>query len=801
MTDPTNLAEQLTELLTTIGELPAARKVEVVKAVASNPASQALGFSFADPEVVTAGGRVGAYTLVQQIGSGAFGQVYLALRNKLIVALKILPKCAEMSKEDRKRFEAEINMLSAAQHQNVVELKDFRIDASDNCFIATKYVHGPDLDQFARKAAFPRVLRAFRDVCIALSHLDSKGIVHGDLKPANVKVHSATGKAVIIDFGLARWRDDVFVNEDRLGFAGTPAYMSPEQASGQVITPSSDIYSIGVILFEIVTGRLPYELPRVRDHVVIKNAIINSVVPPLKSTPSDPDGVLNEIVARATMKDPEDRLSINELMERLTALIRLEEPVRVERASRNTATSSFCGARTGGELSKLLSEGLCDSGISRLRWLAENLVAESMGFITRKGALGTALALLDCVGQTERWFVGLHNEVVRAIRGLNKRPDIGSEDLTPVTMNDGTVFWAMSRQIRNEDLISWEDVVSPFWSSSGPSVLSFGEANAVAHWRRAALPTASQLQAIRETRAKIEFGLDYDWCKLDCERIGDPEMATAASHDSTVRHDAHFSAPDIGTRCVINFPFAGPDWMGELVANLRCYYPMRVDGREQATNGYWGQMNQIQHDDSDTMSRIVFNGDSSCIIVPHNQDLDFGVSDFSILLWVRFESVEEEQVLVEKYVETGRWINTPGKEPQKGWTLTKLKNRVIRFAGPITGQQLCLGDWTVPVEVATWNHVAISRSKEGAVLWWNGDRLTPTCQEWPQIARPDYETHNVDSPASLKIGKRGTPDDTPGSVDTRGFFLNGRIAHLMLFGAGVTSREVRYLMDQTREQD
>lgn len=243
------------------------------------------------------------YKLIRKVGTGGMADVWLAMDSELDreVAVKILHDRFAQDSEFVERFQREAKSAAGLQHPNVVGVFD-RGEFRDTYFIAMEYIDGPSLKDLVKGGmSVPDAVSFVEQILAAAKFAHRKGIVHRDLKPQNVLIDDE-GRAKVADFGIAGGEASDITQAGTV--MGTAEYLSPEQAEGRETTPRSDIYSIGVILYEALTGKVPFTgdsavtvaLKQVTE-TPKRPSVLNPKVPP----------ALDAVVMRALSKDPDER--------------------------------------------------------------------------------------------------------------------------------------------------------------------------------------------------------------------------------------------------------------------------------------------------------------------------------------------------------------------------------------------------------------------------------------------------------------------------------------------------------------
>ncbi|MGH7622777.1 MAG: serine/threonine-protein kinase, partial [Gemmatimonadaceae bacterium] len=249
----------------------------------------------------------GQYDIERELGRGGMGIVYLAHDVKLDreVAIKVLPPQLAGTPEVRERFLREARTAARLTHPNIVAIH--RADEIDSrVFFVMGYIAGESLaDRLRRDGALTpaQAVPIIRDVALALDYAHARGVVHRDVKPENILLDAATGRAMVTDFGIARVAEAAPLTMTGQ-VLGSVHYMSPEQVSGDRLDGRSDLYSLGVVAFQALSGRLPFDSESASAVIV---AHVTKAAPPLLSVAPQLPPALASVVDACLAKSPDAR--------------------------------------------------------------------------------------------------------------------------------------------------------------------------------------------------------------------------------------------------------------------------------------------------------------------------------------------------------------------------------------------------------------------------------------------------------------------------------------------------------------
>lgn len=250
------------------------------------------------------------YQVEKLIGTGGMGSVYLGHHSQLNrkVAIKALNPQLAQNNEIRQRFKNEAATLSHLQHPNIVTLHDY-IEDDDSSYLVMEYVEGMPLDDYIDQKTGPipedKAIKIFTKILGAVNYAHQKNVIHRDIKPSNIII-TPKENIKILDFGIAKILDNNARKLTQTGAkVGTVLYMSPEQVKSKTVDRRSDIYSLGVTFFQMLTGRCPYENETSEYDIYTK--IVNEPLPEAKTFYAGVSDKMQYIINKATDKDPKNR--------------------------------------------------------------------------------------------------------------------------------------------------------------------------------------------------------------------------------------------------------------------------------------------------------------------------------------------------------------------------------------------------------------------------------------------------------------------------------------------------------------
>ncbi|MFW5691278.1 MAG: serine/threonine-protein kinase [Chloroflexota bacterium] len=278
------------------------------------------------------GRTLGSYRVIDKLGQGGMATVYIGYQEAVDrkVAIKVLPPHPGMNTGFAERFQLEAKTIARLQHPHILPLYDYGQE-DDILYLVMAYIDGGSLEERLRRGAMPLrdVEKILREVAGALDYAHRQGVIHRDIKPANILL-SGEGFALLADFGIVKLVEGS-ADLTGTGVVGTPAYMSPEQAQGGVIDSRADIYSLGVVIYQMITGKQPFSAPSPMQLMlkVIQDPPPNilSVYPEL---PEELGAVMDQVLA----KDPNNRFqSAAEFAEAFSGAIHSTEELKAVKAT------------------------------------------------------------------------------------------------------------------------------------------------------------------------------------------------------------------------------------------------------------------------------------------------------------------------------------------------------------------------------------------------------------------------------------------------------------------------------------
>ncbi len=371
------------------------------------------------------------YEIIRRLGSGGMADVYLARDTQLgrQVAIKVLYKRYARDDEFVARFRREAQSAAALNHPHIVSIYD-RGEAEGSYYIAMEYLEGQSLKDVIDEDGPLKPARAIEyaeQILQALQFAHEHNVIHRDIKPHNIVINGR-GQVKVTDFGIARAGSSPSVTETG-SIIGTAQYLSPEQAKGKAVEQSSDLYSLGVVLYEMLTGRVPFEGEN--PVAIALKHLSDEPAPPQALVPEIPDN-LNAVVMRALAKDPRDRYpSAREFLADLERcrqdLPVVAPPLSADSAMTSVIPAAALGDETGRTAVMPRSAGAPPEKSGKRKWLYAALavlalIALAAGvYFLAFAQSGGNIDVPDVVGLERA-------QAEEIIRARNLRPELGSEE-------------------------------------------------------------------------------------------------------------------------------------------------------------------------------------------------------------------------------------------------------------------------------------------------------------------------------------------------------------------------------------
>ena len=339
------------------------------------------------------GAVIGNYKIISKIGEGGMGSVFLAEHTKLSrkVAIKNLHDVLIKNEEIRKRFQNEAQAMAKLQHENIVNLLDFE-ENEDGLFLIMEFVDGAPLDELLKANAIPadQSLRIIQSLLEGLKYAHKKDIVHRDIKPSNILIKGEDMSPKILDFGIAKMLGTDNSMTKTGTQMGTVFYMSPEQVKGEKVDQRSDIYAVGVTLFQLINGSNPYA--NLSTEYEVYNKIVTEELPDLTSKGVD-QGVV-DIISQATAKNVDERFqSCQDMIDAISDFLAGKKTsTKGKRKPKQKATTS----------GKNLTNKEVQSGSKKGLWILLILLL--------LGGIGGGGYYLYDQGKLDEWFGGSDDE-------------------------------------------------------------------------------------------------------------------------------------------------------------------------------------------------------------------------------------------------------------------------------------------------------------------------------------------------------------------------------------------------------
>jgi len=352
------------------------------------------------------------YEIIRRLGSGGMADVYLARDTQLgrQVAIKVLYKRYARDEEFVARFRREAQSAAALNHPHIVSIYD-RGEAEDSYYIAMEYLEGRSLKDVINEEGPLQPARAIdyaEQMLRALQFAHEHHVIHRDIKPHNIVINDR-GQLKVTDFGIARAGSSPSVTETG-SIIGTAQYLSPEQAKGKVVEQSSDLYSLGIVIYEMLTGRVPFEGEN--PVAIALKHLSDEPVPPQALIPEIPDN-LNAVVMRALAKDPRDRYPGAEEFLADLERCRQDLPVVAPLPADDTAMTSVLSAGA-------VAAAADDAGVTTVTSASSMNADQKKKSARRKKILYTVIAIVALAAIA----AGVYFLAFAQTRGIIEAPDV-----------------------------------------------------------------------------------------------------------------------------------------------------------------------------------------------------------------------------------------------------------------------------------------------------------------------------------------------------------------------------------------
>jgi predicted Ser/Thr protein kinase len=409
---------------------------------------------------------VGRYEILREVGHGGTAVVYLARQADLdrSVALKELAGLHARDPAFVERFLRESRVTGSLSHPNVVTVYEY-FEHEGTAFIAMEYFERGSLRPLVGRLSLDQIAGVLEGVLAGLTYAEKHGVVHRDLKPENVMVTSAGG-VKIADFGMAKARELQATGELTASgtTVGTPAYMAPEQALGQGVAPQADLYSVGIIAYELLTGSTPFDRDEAPMALMLRH--LNDEVPPLRSRKPEIDPALAGWVEQMLAKSPRDRpAGAFEAWDDLEEIVIRVLGPRWRRRSRLIVTETAVDPQPG-----LTPSSVTDALPSRRRLNARWLVV-AIALLAVLGAGGAAAAIALSGGRGTAGTTGVTSSTTRTT--VTTEAKRAEPRVRSVSLSDSTDAVTATFRLTGPALVATSLVTRDGDISDGHAVLEF----------------------------------------------------------------------------------------------------------------------------------------------------------------------------------------------------------------------------------------------------------------------------------------------------------------------------------------